>query len=222
MKAWTRARSALREHRGARAVGLALALGLGGCAGLWPAPYGEMAPDAEPVRSDGLPNVMPSNAPSTLNGHWAGYDGHQGIDILAEVGTPVLAPAAGTVIEAYFEPMYGNRVVLEHGLDEQGNTVRTFFLHLDRGLVEPGQRVQRGQPIAELGRTGMLAIAIPHLHYEVRTRVPGRWTIFETRNPNRFWFDGPGYVTCFDRDRHFADQPFRTTYPVPCRGVAWR
>lgn len=188
-----------------------------GCAGLWPQPYGELAADADPVRSDGQPNFMPANAPSTLNGHWADEGGHQGIDVLGEIGMPVLAPAPGTVVESRFEPMYGHRIVIDHGRDGNGNAVRTLFVHLDRRRVEEGTRVARGQRIADLGRTGVLAIAIPHLHFEVHTRAPQRFRIFEARNPNRYWADGPGIVSCFDSGRDYPDAGFVITYPVPCR-----
>lgn len=210
-----------RKHR-AVASAVCLTFGMAGCATMWPAPYGQLAADADPVRSDGQANVMPPNAPSTLNGHWADYGGHQGIDILGEIGTPVLAPAAGRVVESYFEPMYGHRVALDHGVDEHGFAVRTLFVHLDRRLVARGDAVERGQPIAELGRTGMLAIAIPHLHYEVHTRAPQRFRIFEAQNPNRYWADGPGIVTCFERGASYPTDGFAATYPVPCRDVAWQ
>lgn len=192
------------------------------CASLWPQPYGELAADADPVRADGQPNQMPPNAPSTLNGYWADDDGHQGIDILGDIGTPVLAPAPGTVIESRFGPMYGHRIVIDHGIDTNGHAVRTLLVHLDRRQVSEGETVSRGQTIANLGRTGLLAIAIPHLHYEVYTRVPQRFRIFEPRNPHLFWADGPGIVTCFDSARSYPERGFSTTYPVPCRDTDWQ
>lgn len=195
---------------------------LAGCTSLWPSRYGELAADADPVRRDGKPNVMPSNAPSTLNGHWADVGGHQGIDILGPAGTPILAPADGQVLSAYFEPMYGHTVVLEHGMDGEGNAIRSLFVHLDERLVKLGDRVSRGQQIATLGRTGLLAIAIPHLHFEILSREPRPYRIHESVNPNRFWMDGAGIVTCFDKGEDYPAMPFRITYPVPCRGIKWR
>ncbi|MDJ0738180.1 MAG: M23 family metallopeptidase [Gammaproteobacteria bacterium] len=194
---------------------------LSGCAALWPAPYGEVAADADPVRGPGLPNLIPANAPSTLNGHWADYGGHQGIDVLGDVGLPVLAPAAGRVVASRFEPMYGHRIEIDHGDDGDGNAVRSLLVHLDERLVGVGETVRRGQQVARLGRTGLLAGAIPHLHFEIRTRAPGRYRIFEPRNPNLYWVDGAGIITCFDRARRYPAAPFAITYPVPCRGVDW-
>jgi hypothetical protein len=95
-------------------------------------------------------------------------------------------------------------------------------VHLDARLVQTGDRVARGQQVATLGRTGMLAGGIPHLHFEVRTKQPVPYAIFEPQNPNLFWADGPGIITCFDRGRAFDDTRFTTTYPVPCRGLPWQ
>lgn len=192
-----------------------------GCAALWPAPYGEVAADADPVRADGGPNVIPANAPSTLNGHWADYGGHQGIDVLGDVGMPVLAPAGGTVVTSHFELMYGHRIVIEHPVDD-GVGYRSVLVHLDARLVDEGDVVRRGQQVARLGRTGLLAGGIPHLHFEVRTRPLEAYRIFEPQNPNRYWVDGPGLITCFDKSRHYPQRPFLITYPVPCRDTDWR
>ena len=215
-------RSALpRRYAPLHAGALLGTLMIAGCSGLWPAPYGDVAADADPVRADGGPNVIPPNAPSTLNGHWADYDGHQGIDILGPVGMPVLAPAPGVVQASHFEPMYGHRIVIDHGIDANGHAVHSMLVHLDARLVEPGERIRRGQQIARLGRTGMLSGAIPHLHFEIRTRAPQEHRIFESRNPNLYWVDGPGRITCYSSQREFAATPFRITYPVPCRDLAW-
>lgn len=192
---------------------------LAGCGSLWPRPYGEAVPDADSVRADGSGNVMPPNAPSIMNGHWAAYDGHPGIDVVGEVGLAVLAPADGVVTASFFEPMYGHNIVIAHGLDVDGATIRTRLVHLDARLVEQGQPVKRGDQIATLGRTGVLAGGIPHLHYEVQRRSDGRFQAFETVNPHRYWVDGPGFVTCFDASATYRSQPFLTTYPVVCRSV---
>ncbi|MEM1082018.1 MAG: M23 family metallopeptidase [Pseudomonadota bacterium] len=93
---------------------------------------------------------------------------HYGIDIAAPVGTPVLAPAAG-VITLVHEDMYfsGGTLLLDHGLG-----LSSAFLHLDTILVEPGQRVEQGEVIAEVGATGRVTGA--HLDWRMNlgsTRV---------------------------------------------------
>ena len=86
---------------------------------------------------------------------------HRGIDIDAREGTPVKAPAPGTVIEAGAMGEYGTALVLDHG-----HGVRSVYGHLDRVLARRGQRVERGQVVGVTGSTGRSSG--PHLHYEVR------------------------------------------------------
>jgi murein DD-endopeptidase MepM/ murein hydrolase activator NlpD len=86
---------------------------------------------------------------------------HEGIDIAAPVGEPILAPAAGKVIFARNQSGgYGNTVEIDHG---HGYVTR--FAHISRILVREGEKVERGQTIAEVGSTGLSTG--PHLHYEV-------------------------------------------------------
>ena len=89
-----------------------------------------------------------------------GGEFHGGIDIGAERGTPVHAPAAGTVTFAGPHAEYGLTVMVEHGED-----LRTIYGHLSKTTVSPGQKVARG---AELGFTGNSGRSSgPHLHYEI-------------------------------------------------------
>ncbi|HEX2094611.1 MAG TPA: peptidoglycan DD-metalloendopeptidase family protein [Longimicrobiaceae bacterium] len=91
---------------------------------------------------------------------------HEGIDIAAPVGEPILAPAAGRIRYAgYRSGGYGNMVEIDHGF---GYVTR--FAHASRILVREGQEVKRGDEIARVGATGL--VSGPHLHYEVE--VNGR------------------------------------------------
>lgn len=85
---------------------------------------------------------------------------HSGIDIAAPAGTPVTAPAEGTVIVTGDFFFNGRTVFLDHG---QG--LITMYNHLERVYVQPGERVARGQPIGEIGMTGR--VTGPHLHWTV-------------------------------------------------------
>jgi murein DD-endopeptidase MepM/ murein hydrolase activator NlpD len=85
---------------------------------------------------------------------------HEGIDVTAPTGTPIVAPATGIVISAGNDKGFGLSVEIDHG-----NGIRTLFAHCSRIAVRTGQRVTRGQLIAAVGMTG-LATA-PHLHYEI-------------------------------------------------------
>lgn len=86
---------------------------------------------------------------------------HQGIDIVNQIGTPVVAPADGVVKLVEKDPVYGVTLTISHG---SGYT--TFYAHLDRVAVKPGQKVTRGAVVAWLGNTGRTSGM--HLHYEVR------------------------------------------------------
>lgn len=88
---------------------------------------------------------------------------HRGIDIAAPIGTPILAAAAGTVIDAGWQNGYGYLVKVEH-LD--GSV--TVYAHNNRNLVTYGQKVQQGEQIAEMGNTGYSTGS--HLHFEIITK----------------------------------------------------
>jgi murein DD-endopeptidase MepM/ murein hydrolase activator NlpD len=207
----------------------AILLTLSGCAGFWIKPYGSVASDNQPIRADGEAAFLPANAPSISQGYnptsrdvfnTEHVHNHTGIDIVAHKGTPVIAPAVGVVTASYFEIIYGNRVEMDLGRDENGRYVKARFLHLKKRLVQVGDTVSRGQQIGTLGATGLLAAGIPHVHYEIQ--VGTKQDALEPINPHWLWADGVGIVTCFDRRRTWPERPLKTTYPVPCRGVEWQ
>jgi murein DD-endopeptidase MepM/ murein hydrolase activator NlpD len=86
---------------------------------------------------------------------------HEGLDISNRVGTPIVAPAEGIVSDVGNDLVHGKILVLSHGF---GMTSR--YSHLSNALVKTGQKVKRGDRIAEVGMTGKTTG--PHLHYEVR------------------------------------------------------
>lgn len=87
---------------------------------------------------------------------------HNGIDIAAPIGTPILAAADGKVIEARPSSGYGNIVVIYHG-----NGISTKYAHMTFSsiTVKVGQHVKKGQQIASVGNEGRSTG--PHLHFEV-------------------------------------------------------
>jgi murein DD-endopeptidase MepM/ murein hydrolase activator NlpD len=85
---------------------------------------------------------------------------HEGLDFVAEIGTPIMVTAAGTVTRSGWDGSYGNVVEVSH---IEGFTTR--YAHLSKRMVDVGQKVQRGDTIALLGSTGRSTG--PHLHYEV-------------------------------------------------------
>jgi murein DD-endopeptidase MepM/ murein hydrolase activator NlpD len=85
---------------------------------------------------------------------------HPGIDVSAPLGTPILAPADGRVVDVRLKSGYGKTVTVDHGYG-----VQTFYAHCSRTHVRVGEAVSRGDKIAEVGKTGIATG--PHLHYEV-------------------------------------------------------
>lgn len=97
---------------------------------------------------------------------------HEGLDIAVPFGTPVEAPADGTVVFASTEGGYGNVLVIDHGYG-----IKTRYGHLSQILVKAGQHVHRGDKVALSGNTGRSTG--PHVHYEVRVNgIP--------QNPRKF------------------------------------
>jgi murein DD-endopeptidase MepM/ murein hydrolase activator NlpD len=99
---------------------------------------------------------------------------HEGLDISAKPGTPIVATADGVVTFAGVLGGFGNVVILTHG-----HGLTTFYGHNQKNLAAEGKRVRRGEVIATVGNTGYSTG--PHLHYEVIVNGasvdPGRYII---------------------------------------------
>lgn len=89
-----------------------------------------------------------------------GRDFHPGLDISANQGQPIIAPADGVVLSAAYTGNYGNLVTIDHGFG-----ITTRYAHLSRYAVVTGQTIGRGQTIGYVGSTGRSTSS--HLHYEV-------------------------------------------------------
>ncbi len=105
-----------------------------------------------------------------ISSGWGGRRRHNGIDIPGPAGTPIVATADGVVVEANSSSRWG------HGwgyyvlvLHDDGK--KTIYAHLSRVLARPGQRVQAGQIVGNMGSTGHSTGN--HLHFGVM--VNGRW-----------------------------------------------
>jgi murein DD-endopeptidase MepM/ murein hydrolase activator NlpD len=112
-------------------------------------------PSRWPVRGAVNSEFGGRQSPWTKSGEF-----HSGIDIAADRGTPVLAPAAGTVSFAGTHAEYGLTVIVDHGQD-----LRTIYGHLSKINVTPGQAIARGSEVGLTGNSGRSSG--PHLHYEI-------------------------------------------------------
>lgn len=85
---------------------------------------------------------------------------HQGVDLAAPTGTPIMAAETGKVVYSGWKSGYGNFVAIDHG-----HGYLTHYAHCSKLLVRTGQRVRKGEQIARVGSTGHSTG--PHLHFEV-------------------------------------------------------
>lgn len=168
----------------------------------WPAPQPELARDGF-----WLAQPIPGREPLELNLWYPyGYDVngryliHNGIDATPPQGTPLLSPAAGTIVKAGPDShelygwrcnWYGELVVIQLDKVWQEQPVYVLFGHVQAIQVEAGQRVEPGDILAEVGLGG--AAVLPHMHLEVRI---GRNDFYNTRHP-LLWLappDGQGII----------------------------
>ena len=105
--------------------------------------------------------IWPVSAPITSPFGWRWGRMHEGIDLGAPYGAPIVAAGAGVVIVAGWQGGYGNLVVIDHG-----GGIATAYGHQSRIAVSVGQSVAAGQTIGYVGSTGHSTG--PHLHFEVR------------------------------------------------------
>jgi murein DD-endopeptidase MepM/ murein hydrolase activator NlpD len=117
-------------------------------------------------------NTLPSNTPVNVGYNSSSYGWridpftgrtafHEGLDFTAETGTPIYASDDGIVVAAEHTPDYGKIVKIDHG-----SGLETRYAHASTLLVKVGERVSKGQAIAQVGSTGRSTGA--HLHFEVR------------------------------------------------------
>jgi murein DD-endopeptidase MepM/ murein hydrolase activator NlpD len=120
------------------------------------------------VLKDMLPNSNPISAAYNSSSYgWRidPFNGnkafHEGLDFTANTGTPIRAAADGIVSAAEQSGAYGKLVKIEHGAG-----LETRYAHTSKILVKVGERVIKGQIVAEVGSTGRSTG--PHWHYEIR------------------------------------------------------
>lgn len=88
---------------------------------------------------------------------------HEGVDFMADSGTPIHAAGGGIVVYADTYAGYGNMLEIDHG-----NGLISRYAHASKMLAKVGDVVMKGQKIGEVGNTGRSTG--PHLHFEVRHR----------------------------------------------------
>ncbi len=132
-------------------------------------------PDAEPTTTTKSSPDKTTSSKKVLSGYYLrplsigkksqGIHGHNGVDLAAPVGTPIVSAAAGTVVvsrmDGGWHGGYGNYVVVSHP-----NGTQTLYAHTLLNTVSVGDTVNKGQMIAKIGMSGRTTG--PHVHFEVR------------------------------------------------------
>jgi len=131
------------------------------------------------LKSKMMPTIQPVDVSYNASGFGSRIDPfngtvamHQGIDFVAQTGTPIVAAAGGVVIASEWHHDFGNMIEIDHG-----NDITTLYAHASKVYVRVGDIVKRNQHIADVGSTGRATGA--HLHFEVHVKnVP--------QNPEKF------------------------------------
>jgi murein DD-endopeptidase MepM/ murein hydrolase activator NlpD len=161
---------------------------------------------------------IPRSAPSiqsdygariAVNGYGIRRVFHNGVDIVAPRGYPIIAPMGGVVAQVSRTKRNGLIVFISHG-EIDSIPLGTAYYHMEDAVVAVGDAVTRGQKIGTVGDSGETSGGVTHLHFIVQ--YAGR-----PSNPHQFWIGGMGIIECYDRAVDYRPVNFNAlTYPVPC------
>ena len=121
---------------------------------------------------DSTPSIMPVNTVDYWFSSGFGWrrspftglkEFHNGLDISSAKGTPIVAPADGTVIKRGYDKYLGKFLKIDHG-----RKIITTYGHLSTCNVSPGQKVKRGDIVASMGNSGLSTGH--HLHYMIKVK----------------------------------------------------
>ena len=127
-------------------------------------PYINWRPVAAPVDTRPLVIRKDARGDGRFRSPRSGHRRHRGVDLVAQLNSPVRAIRSGRVVEVGFHRGLGRFIELEHG-----SALRSLYAHLSDVSVGPGTRVRQGEAIGAVGKTGNARHAwiTPHLHLEV-------------------------------------------------------
>ena len=127
-------------------------------------PYVNWHPVASPLEASSLIIRQDAKGNGRFLAPRSGGRRHRGIDLVADLHSPVRAIRSGTVVQVGVHRGLGRFVELEHR-----QHLHSVYAHLDEVLVEAGARVRQGTQIGRVGKTGNARHRwiTPHLHLEV-------------------------------------------------------
>jgi murein DD-endopeptidase MepM/ murein hydrolase activator NlpD len=144
-----------------------------------PAPPAPAPPPATVPATAPVTGVFPVAGPHTYGDAFGAPrkgDAHQGQDLAAAEGVPVVAPVAGTILYVDFQAKAAGWYIVQRAADGRD----FFYAHCQAGsvAVTPGQAVAPGQPLCNVGATG--DATGPHLHFEIWL---GGWRVDAASHP---------------------------------------
>ena len=177
---------------------------------------------------------LPNNSPLLISDYhsiwgasggrrtWEGeYTKHHGVDFYVKAGDSIIAANSGKVLLTTFDACAGPIVVIKH----PGNKY-AYYLHVGEFKVKKGDKVERGQVIADAGAqiSTKCGGGIEHLHFQISSQGPckscwGTWVLYgdpkNYRNPHKYWTGGKGKPECFVEGKEFHKK--KLTLPVICK-----
>ena len=177
---------------------------------------------------------LPNNSPLLISDYhsiWGASGGrrtwegkntkHHGVDFYVKAGDSIIAANSGKVLLTTFDACAGPIVVIKH----PGNKY-AYYLHVGEFKVKKGDKVERGQVIADAGAqiSTKCGGGIEHLHFQISSQGPckscwGTWVLYgdpkNYRNPHKYWTGGKGKPECFVEGKEFHKK--KLTLPVICK-----
>ena len=149
-------------------------------------------------------------------------DYHHGVDFTRPygiiAGADVLAASSGRVVLIRGKQCAGRAVAIESPHLANNGSLFVEYRHVGDIQVEIGQTVGRGEKIAvvEEDMQEFPCIYLPHLHLAVRTSL-AQDIHADVTNPNLYWHDGPGKVTCLETAGKEPSDRLALTVPIKCQ-----
>jgi|TARA_Y100000389_G_C17289270_1_gene427145 murein DD-endopeptidase MepM/ murein hydrolase activator NlpD len=177
--------------------------------------------------------ILPKNSPLLISDYhsiWGAsggrrtlegsYTKHEGVDFYVKPGDPIIAANDGKVLLTMTDDCAGPVMTIRHTGSRYAS-----YLHLGKFLVNKGDKVIRGQVIAEAGKEILSKCGggIEHLHFQINKEGPcktcwGSWIYMGakgTYNPHKYWTGGKGKPECFTKGKEYPKK--KLTLPVLCK-----
>lgn len=148
---------------------------------------------------------------------------HNGVDFYIKAGDQILAANDGTVVYAKYDKCAGNVMTIRHI-----GSIYASYLHIGKLKVKKGDRVKRGQLIADAGKHGNTRCSgnIDHLHFQTSREGPcptctGSWRYLGRKagwtNAHKYWTGGKGKPECYITEKKYPKK--KLTLPFLCKKI---